>query len=174
MNNTPPEEFVRELTDCQARLVSFVLTLVPDREAAQEVVQNTNLILLRKADEFNLGTNFRAWAFRVARNVALAHYRDCARDRVVFDASLVEELAESAQSHAEDSPELTVFLKECLLLRTSEERELLGERYATDVPVGEMAKRRGRSANSVSLTLFRIRHKLMKCVVQKLAERGPE
>ena len=168
MKNDPPsEEFVRELTGCQARLMSFVMTLLPDQDAAQEVVQNANLVLWRKASEFTAGSNFMAWAYQVTRLELLAYLRDCSRDRLIFDIPLVEELAGSTQAHAEDSSELAVFLSECLSLRSVEERSLLDERYSSGVSVKEIAKQRGRSANNISLTLCRIRQKLLECVVRK-------
>ena len=174
MSGSPSEEFGRELIDSQSRLRSFVVALVPDRDAAQEIVQNTNLVLWRKSGEFTAGTNFVAWSFAVARNEVLLYYRRCERDRLVFDAPLVEELADDAQSHAEGASELEVWLDECLSLRSAEERVLLNERYVLGGSVAAMAKQRGCSANSISLALFRLRHKLSDCIDRKKDRGGVE
>jgi RNA polymerase sigma-70 factor (ECF subfamily) len=169
VESAPSEEFVRELTGCQARLLSFVMTLLPDQEAAQEVVQNTNVVLWRKASDFTPGTNFLAWAFQIARHEVRAYLRDCARDRLVFDIPLVEEMATSAQAHIENASKLAIYLDECLSLRTAEERALLQARYAMGGSVKEMAKQQGRTPNHLSLMLCRIRQKLASCVGRKLA-----
>ena len=56
------EEFILELTQSQQRLFGFLFKRLADREQAREVLQRTNLVLCRKADSFELGTNFKAWA----------------------------------------------------------------------------------------------------------------
>ena len=49
------EEFVAELTAQQGRLAAFVRTVVPNAEAAKDVLQETNLVLWQKAVEFQAG-----------------------------------------------------------------------------------------------------------------------
>ena len=61
------DEFVLELTQAQQRLLSYIYRRVANREQAQEVLQQTNLVLCRKANEFEPGTNFNAWAVTVAQ-----------------------------------------------------------------------------------------------------------
>ena len=60
-------EFARLVDEHQGRLKGYILSLVFDPHAASDILQETNLILCRKADKFEAGTNFRAWAFRVAK-----------------------------------------------------------------------------------------------------------
>ena len=63
------DEFVLELTQVQQRLYSYIYRRLANRDQAQEVLQQVNLVLCRKADDFELGTNFDAWA------VTVAHYQ---------------------------------------------------------------------------------------------------
>ena len=60
------EPFVRRLTECQSRLYAYVLALPADPTSANEVLGETNVTLWRKAAEFQEGSNFGAWAVRVA------------------------------------------------------------------------------------------------------------
>ena len=66
--NTPETtpEFIALLTSNQSRLFAYVLSLVGDRQQAQDVMQETNIVLWRKASQFKLGTNFGAWMLKVA------------------------------------------------------------------------------------------------------------
>ena len=73
------DEFILELTQVQQRLLSYIYRRVANREQAQEVLQQTNLVLCRKADDFELGTNFNAWAFAVAHYQILSHRKNVAR-----------------------------------------------------------------------------------------------
>ena len=60
------ERFVQDTIACQGMLHAFILTLTADREWADELLQETNVALLRKESEFDSGSNFQAWACSVA------------------------------------------------------------------------------------------------------------
>jgi len=61
---------IREIADrlvaAQAGLYSYILTLLPWSDQANDVLQETNLVLWREAAEFSRESNFQAWACRVA------------------------------------------------------------------------------------------------------------
>ncbi|MCE9556371.1 MAG: RNA polymerase subunit sigma-70, partial [Planctomycetes bacterium] len=54
----PSELFVRELTASQPRLRAFIFSLLPNRDAALDVLQDTNVVLWRKAATFEEGSSF--------------------------------------------------------------------------------------------------------------------
>jgi len=168
----PSEAFVRELTASQPRLRAFIFSLLPHREASLDVLQDTNVVLWRKAAMFQEGTNFLAWACQVARNEVLAHYRDRDRDRHVFDENLIAELAEFGQQQADEPNPLAQYLEECLSRRTEEERQLLHERYSPGVSVQQMAAERQMTANAISIMLSRLRHALHECIQRKISMEG--
>ena len=58
--------FVRLLGQNQRRIFLYVMSMVPDWNDAEEISQETNLILWREFGRFQQGTNFAAWASRVA------------------------------------------------------------------------------------------------------------
>lgn len=58
--NRDSDEFVTLLTANQTSLYACVLSLLPDRAAARDVLQDTNLTLWHKAADFEQGTNFLA------------------------------------------------------------------------------------------------------------------
>ena len=60
------DQFVLEIIAAQSRLYAYILSLVLNREKARDILQQTNLVLLEKEREFEWGTNFGAWASRVA------------------------------------------------------------------------------------------------------------
>ena len=47
------EQFVERLGSCQDRLFAYILMLLSNRDAALDVLQETNLVLWRKAAEFD-------------------------------------------------------------------------------------------------------------------------
>lgn len=92
------EQIVQQISGCQDRLFAYILALVPDRNVARDILQETNLVLWRRREEFVAGTSFVAWASKVTFFQTLAYRRDRGRDRhVFFSEELMIELAGEAQ-----------------------------------------------------------------------------
>ena len=158
------------LTEAQPRLFAFILTLLPDRHAARDVLQETNLTLWEKADEFEYGTNFIGWSCQIARFKVLAHFRDAGRDRHLFDEATLSRMAGVAERMTEQTRDRLDALAECKELLPAEQRELIHRRYDREQTPAMIADETGNSSNTVRQSLFRTRHALMKCVQGKLAE----
>jgi len=67
-NEEDPLEFVRLLTDHQDALRALVYSFLPNHPDVKDLVQEINVVLWSRRSQFRLGTNFGAWASRVARN----------------------------------------------------------------------------------------------------------
>jgi RNA polymerase sigma-70 factor, ECF subfamily len=165
------ERFVRDLINCQPALYAYILSLLPSREDANDVLQDANLVMWRRSEEFVEGTNFIAWAYQIARYKVLAHHRDAHRDRHIFDDGLLAQLADQAERRTADPEGAASLLEDCVEELPPRQRELVRERYAPGGSVREMAQRLGQSAAGLSVTLSRIRHSLLECIEQKLAGR---
>lgn len=166
------ESFVRHLTNSQPALYAYILALVPDRHDASDILQDTNLVLWRRWEEYQEGTNFLAWAYRIARYKVLAHHRDRLRDRHIFDNTLFNQLADQVEHRFLDPETTAAFLEDCVEELPLAQRELIRERYGPGGSVQAIAQRLGRSVASISVTLSRIRHALLACVRRKLANKS--
>lgn len=164
----PSERFVRELTRCQNGVFAYILSLVGDPNTARDILQDTNVVLWRKARKFDEDTNFMSWALAVARLEVLSFRRNHQRDPHVFDAQLVEQLADEYAATSDDPDVRQRAFEDCLEELAPRQRELLSARYAPAGSVQGMAKRRGQSAGALSVTLSRIRKALANCVKAKL------
>jgi RNA polymerase sigma-70 factor (ECF subfamily) len=164
----PSEHFVRELTRGQNSVFAYILSLVGDPDVARDILQDTNDVLWRKAGEFEEGSNFMSWALAVARLEVLAFRRDHHRDRHVFDAQILEQLADEYAASPEDPDDRQRAFEDCLKKLPSRQRELLDARYAPGGSVKEIAERRGQSAGAISVTLSRIRKALANCIDAKI------
>ncbi|MCU0780258.1 MAG: sigma-70 family RNA polymerase sigma factor [Akkermansiaceae bacterium] len=162
-------EFVRELTDIQPALRSFVGYLMNGNSAVPDVVQEVNLILWEKNAQFEPGTNFRAWAFNTARYVVLGHRRRLRREgALVFDSDLIERLADEWQEQPCDLERKLAALETCLEKLAEPDLSLVKARYGGHGAVGRMADTQGKSAVSLRLRLFRLRAALKQCVRREL------
>jgi RNA polymerase sigma-70 factor, ECF subfamily len=162
--------FIRELTTAQPSLWAYVFSLMPDHVVAQDILQQTNLTLWRKAEDFQPGTSFLAWASQVAYFHVLSARRGMRRDRLVFNDEVLAYLAErSAEREPNDR---LAALRGCLEKLPPPSRRLLESRYAPGASIKGMAEADGRKVAAVSQILYRIREKLLNCVQAALAAGG--
>lgn len=160
----PSFEFVQLLTSHQSRLYAYVLSLLGDRTQAEDVLQETNAVLWRKASEFRLGTNFGAWMLKVAYFQVMAHRRRLTRDRLIFDNDFVQDMAEGAEKQGERQGENQLRLGDCIRKLTERYQELIRRRYTDGATLKSIAAQSGQSENSIKQALFRARTALIECV----------
>lgn len=165
-------EFITHLTMAQPSLWAYVLSILPDQVAAQDILQETNLTLWRKAQDFQPGTNFLAWACQVAYFHVLSYRRRARRDRLVLDDGVFSYLAERQADRAATLDDRLLALRGCLEKLPPPSRRLLEERYAPGNSVKELAEADGRSVAALSQLLYRIREKLLHCIETTRAAAG--
>lgn len=171
--NDPMREFVRELTDHQPALRAFVSFLMAGSSGFADAVQEVNLLLWEKRGQFRPGTNFRAWAFTMARFVVLGHHRRMRRDHVlVFDADLIEQLADEWEAQPDQHERKLAVLERCLAQLPDDDAELVRLRYGGHGDVERFAATAGKSAGSLRLRLFRLRAALKQCVQRGIGLEG--
>ncbi|PWG73383.1 RNA polymerase subunit sigma-24, partial [Enterococcus hirae] len=61
------EAIVALLTEHQSALRLYVASLLPGESSTPDVAQQANATIWKKRDDFEIGTNFKAWAFSIAR-----------------------------------------------------------------------------------------------------------
>ncbi|MGC4017411.1 MAG: sigma-70 family RNA polymerase sigma factor [Luteolibacter sp.] len=167
------EEFVSQLTNSQAELWTFLLALMPGHPDVADVLQKTNVVLWAKRETFQPGTNFRAWAFTVARFEVKAHLRSISRRPLfIFDEDVLERLAEDASAGIAPSFSRLEALEHCLSKVRPEDRQLLDHRYQNGKSLQEYAAAHKRSVSGLSVTLFRLRALLRRCIEEVLLEKG--
>ncbi|MCH7227127.1 sigma-70 family RNA polymerase sigma factor [Haloferula sp. A504] len=169
----PMREFVRELTEHQQALRTFVDYLMMGAPGASDVAQEVNLLLWEKRAQFKPGTNFRAWAFTMARYVALGHRRKLRRDgALVFDPDLIERLADEWEAEPDERERKLAALDHCLEQLPDEDLKLVRARYGSHGEIERLAGEIGKTSGSLRLRLFRLRAALKQCVRAELKLEG--
>ena len=165
----PDNQFLLQITDWQNRLFGYLVTLLGDVHNARDVLQETNLLLWQKMDEFTPGSDFGAWARKCAYFQALAFLRDRKRDGHIFDDELLARLAQDEPHHAgEEERELA--LRDCLGQLPERSRKMLQRRYHDGDSVRKLAKDLGKKESAMKMALMRIRQALLTCIESKLQE----
>lgn len=167
-----PESFAALVASHQARLLGYVRSLIGDVQTARDVLQETNMVLLRKEQDFELGTNFTAWALRVAYFEVLTWRRTMGRERLIFDDETVHRIAEQAEKMTLHEEQRRDALRLCLKKLPKRQHEVVSQCYFDDGSVAEIAERSGVKANAISQLLFRAKRNLARCVRLTLDSSG--
>lgn len=162
-------EFVAQLTGSQLPLLLYVRSLLPGEAAARDVAQQVNARIWENRGDFQMGTNFKAWAFSIARFEVLNFRKQQAREaRLVFSSELEQVMASELAEAPDDTAHRHDALRECLQTLRAQDRALLLHRYGQAETLASFAESAGRSLGGVKVTLHRLRSALLICIERRL------
>ena len=168
-DKTLSESFVHVLLANQGRIYAYITSLLGDPHLAKELLQETNVVLCRQADQYASINDFAAWACRIAYFEVMTYRKRQQRDRHMFDDHLLSLVAEEASSQVEEYEQRHYALAQCLSQLSEQQRKMIMGRYSQVGSVRAIAEEYGRSPGSISQTLYRIRTALFKCIERRLA-----
>jgi len=163
-NSDSTRDFVQLMTEYQPRLYGYILTLAGNPDAANDVLQDVNIVLWKQSAQFTPGSNFKAWSFRIAHFQYMAHRQKRLRDKILFSDELISKLATEAKDVDELYEQRKVSLERCLELMPERSREVIRLRYADELNMDQMSEKLRRNSNAVYQILFRARRWLIECV----------
>jgi RNA polymerase sigma-70 factor (ECF subfamily) len=170
-NSVTESELVLLITRQQAAIYAYILTLHPNRVAAQDILQETNLVICRKFAEFEPGTNFKAWAFRIAYWQTMAHLKRVQRAGLVsLEPDVLELVAQEAEEELGDFEDRHLALKSCLQKLPPGDTSILLAHYQAGESLAAIAGRLGRTREALKQVLLRIRRTLRACIERQLAD----
>lgn len=149
----------------------FCVSILAGDQGAEDVIQEANRVILEKADEFQQGTNLRAWAFEIVRLQAMAHCKRRQREhKLVFNTELVQTLLERSLELDSMQASQMGALKTCIEKLDDAEKSVLRGRYWSEKTLAEFSEEIGRTVDALKRALFKIRKQLRACVRQTLAQ----
>lgn len=151
------------------RLRGFILGLLPDRAAAEDVLQEVFLIVTAKAAEFQTGTDFLAWGRTIARLKVLEHrQRRFPAARQLSDEAW--KLLAQAAPEVDDAWDVRhEALQLCLDELAPRAREVVQLLYSAErLSLDEVAQRMSWTVGSVKVALSRAKDALWNCVQRRL------
>jgi RNA polymerase sigma-70 factor (ECF subfamily) len=166
--------FLRLFLQNERRIYAYILTLLPNRADADDVLQEASLVMWDKFDEGSPPDDFAAWGCRIAYFKVLDFYKKGRRSRVRFSQAMLERIAETAVEHAGtlQLDERREALADCLEKLRPKDRDLLARRFADGATTQSTAAQVGRSVDAVYKALANIRQALFDCVTRSLARGG--
>lgn len=173
-NDRTPDKsklFLRLFLKNERRLYAYILTLLPRRADADDLLQETSLVMWDKFDAGCPPNDFLAWGRRVAYHKVLDFYKKAQRAQARLSRVFLERVAESAaeQTQTLQLEERSAALAACVEKLSPRDRDLLAHRFADGATTQSTSERVGRSVEAVYKALAKLRQSLFECVQKALA-----
>lgn len=151
----------RQIAAMLPDLRAFARFLVRDRVAADDVVQDCVVRALAALDQFQPGTNLKAWLFTILRNQFYEQGRRRRREAAMMAARFEAEEATAPEQHARADItdlqqliwRLPPLLREALILVGAQELSHEEAAAICRVPVGTMKARVSRARSGLAVLM---------------------
>jgi RNA polymerase sigma-70 factor, ECF subfamily len=162
------EEFADLVRLSTSQILAYINAVLRNSNDTEDLFQETCLVLWQKFEEFKPGTNFLAWALRIADH-KIMHFCKKRSRHMAFTASLRDGLMmEIASRGTEVAAASLTALSSCMKHLTPDDRRMITLCHAEGVPARRIADMLGRSPQSVHHSLRRIRSWLLDCIHREL------
>ena len=142
-------------------LRAFARFLASDRAVADDLVQDTVVRALAAQDQFQAGSNLKAWLFTILRNLFYEQTRRRRREAAAVDAHFAEDEAGPAEQTSRSDirdlqrvlARLPPLLREALVLVGAQELTHEEAALICGVPIGTMRARVSRARSQLASML---------------------
>lgn len=171
-NSESIEDFVRLFSRSQHRILRFIHSLVPNLPEAEDVLQETSVILWKKWAQFDPERDFVKWACGIARLEVFRMLRQRRRGALYLNETVLNQIADMALAEAYDNVRYeagATALDACIDELRESDRQLLLLRYQHEKTVQQIAEECNRPKSTIHDLLEKIRGRLLRCVRRRLA-----
>jgi RNA polymerase sigma-70 factor (ECF subfamily) len=169
---TDIERFMELLMRHQHSLLGYIVALVHNLADADDVYQQTSLVLWEKFQDLRDDDDFLRWACTFAYYTSMNFLRTNRRRRIELSDDLAERLADVAAAASRPSDVRREALLGCLGKLSEKDRTLIDRCYERGVSIKAAADALGRPVGAVYHSLRRIRMALFQCVERSLGGEG--
>lgn len=162
------QEFLRVFLASEREILRYVVALVPSLQDAQEIVQQTAIVLWEKFDDYDRARPFAPWACRFALNAARQWMDRRQRWARLLEGDLADELMRRREQLRPELDEKLSHLEHCLRKLPEGERNLIESYYFQETSVDSLAEQSRRKVDAVYKALQRIRQQLRDCIERAL------
>jgi len=157
------EIFLTNVLRYQNRLFGYIYALIPNMAVVEDLVQETILVMWEKYDSFEEGTNFFAWAKKIAYFKVINYLEKSHNSEVYFSEEVIARI-DSYSSVFERADHRFEALENCMQKLSAKDKELLKLKYVEDLTIKEVAERLSRPVQGMYKVMARIHSALEDCV----------
>ncbi len=164
------QEFAKLIARHEREVQAYIFANVLNWDHADEIWQETSVRLWLEFSKYESGSNFAAWATRVAHFEILTWRKKGSRNKLVFDQSFVDAIESEQKFFASWTTQARLkALDQCLERLTDDKKEILSRFYRPKSSAMAIAEAMNCSVESIYKSLQRIRKSLRNCIEQKIA-----
>ncbi|MBA4388944.1 MAG: hypothetical protein C0404_13260 [Verrucomicrobia bacterium] len=158
-------------------IVSYLYSLVGNRQDAADLAQETFVIAYRKMDQFSPEKSVAAWLRGIAKNLARNSIRKVYRHReVLLEGNTIENLFEGLERQAgtEKWESSLAGLEKCMEKLPEKQRQAIDMHYLSEKSAKNISESMGVLERSIFQLLWQARNNLKNCVRSLLKATGKE
>ncbi|MBN1765175.1 MAG: sigma-70 family RNA polymerase sigma factor [Sedimentisphaerales bacterium] len=152
----------------QPRLREYISARTLDKQLVSDLLQETMMQIVKSLPRLKDAGRFWAWAYRIATNISINHYRKMKRRRAVRFSTLedcqLEEVLKDTSRPADRRMvmgELTDMVEESISRLKEKTRRILNMRWRENMPYSRISRQLGCSELSARLVCCRARQKIL-------------
>lgn len=157
-------EFVPLFSRNAMRIHGYIQTLIPRWSDADDVFQETSRVLWEKFEQFEPGSDFFAWACRIAHYQALYYRQRQKRSRLQFSDEFLNCVDEHFRQRADVLSTQHESLAACVQQLAPRDKQLIQLRYHEQATVKTIAENMERGIDAIYKALNRIQEALLNCI----------
>ncbi|QDT66467.1 sigma-70 family RNA polymerase sigma factor [Calycomorphotria hydatis] len=162
-------EFLRLFQDARDSIHRVAYSVTGSYSDADDVVQESALVMWEKFHQFETGTNFHGWARVIVSRLAISNVK---KRRIAGKLVLSDEALKRVSQVCRGADELLELrrekMSECFADLAEKDRSLIRECYGSNETIKSVAKRRNWNIQSIYTRLKRIKHSMQKCVDRRM------
>jgi RNA polymerase sigma-70 factor (ECF subfamily) len=145
-------------------LKAFSMKLTGNSDDAEDLYQDTALRIITNADKYRQGTNFKAWAVTIMRNIFINNYRKKVRRNLIIDQTPNDYYINSGERPIENDGETQVAYKELVEMvdRLPDDFKVPFMMAYQGYKYDEIAEELGSPLGTIKSRIFFARRKLQK------------
>jgi RNA polymerase sigma-70 factor (ECF subfamily) len=166
---TQYERFLQLFRRNEERIFGFILKLLPNFSIAEDIMQDTMMIMWRKFDDFEEGTCFAAWGMQIARYKVMEFHQQNKKHVVVrFNVEVLKQITADDSEGGSKNRYLEA-LHGCVNKLKEQNRRIVMLRYSKEMSSKQISQQMGVSANVVYKSIAKIHYLLQECVEKTLS-----
>jgi len=163
------DRVLREALGCRVELMAYARAVLGNYTAAEDVVQEAMLVVMKKFHQFREGKSMLAWCRAIVRLEVLRVKQQRRREQTLAERLLddaidaaFEELQKARRR--DDAESRREALERCLQRVSQRGRRVLEARFVDELSYQQIGERVGMTVEAVRKALFRIKKQVRSCV----------
>lgn len=169
--------FVKLLVVAERQILGYLVSMVPSIQDAEEILQETSVLMWEKFDEFMETQDgepsidrFLAWGNKIAFYKVLNSRRKRRLPCIVFSEDVLEVISEEwlRQNESKELHDRRQALSNCIKSLPKVQSEVLQDYYWHKLTVKKIAEKQQKTTEGVYKILQRVRLSLHRCIERRL------